>query len=279
MILGIDIGGHAIKAGLLDKDKLIQTYRTDIRGDEDVSTFLDKVKSTIEKFPISHIQSIGIGVPGIVDPHSGEVFDIQNISSLKKVALKEILEVTFNKSVFVNNDANCFALGENYFGLGTNYTHFLGVTLGTGLGTGIIINKQLYSGVFCGAGEIGMLPYKGGILEEYTGSFFFEKHKITGEEAYNKAMGNDQKTLTLFNEFGKHLGYAIQIMLHAYAPEAIVLGGAISKSFPFFESAMRLEVAKFPFKKQLSDFEIFVSQKNDMGILGAAALCLQSGNK
>lgn len=278
MILGIDIGGHSIKAGLLHQNKLIQTHRIQITGNEDEGVFLEKLKSVITEFPSTGIKSIGIGVPGIVDLNTGVVYDIQNISCLKQVAVKEVLEAFFNIPVFVNNDANCFALGESYFGLGKYYSNFLGVTIGTGLGTGIIINRQLYSGVLCGAGEIGMLPYKGGIIEEYAGSFFFEKNKTTGANAYEKASKNDPNALDLFNEFGKHLGYAINIMLYTYAPEVIILGGAIAKAYPYFRETMEKQIATFPFQKQLSDFKILVSKEKNMGIFGAAALCLEIKN-
>jgi glucokinase len=276
MFLGIDIGGHSIKGGLLQNNNLVKKNQIPISGNEDVTEFLDKVRSFISEFKYESLNGIGIGIPGIVNPEKGMVYDIQNIPLLKEVPLKSELEATFNIPVFINNDANCFALGENHFGEGVGYSNFLGVTLGTGLGTGIIINNHLYSGVYCGAGEIGMLPFRDGIIEHYTGSFFFKKHQTTGAIAYKLATENDQNALALFNEFGQNLGEAVNIMLHVYAPEAIILGGAIAKAYPFFKYALHEKIASFPFQKQLSLFDIHVSKKADMGILGAAALCLDS---
>ncbi|WP_340201422.1 ROK family protein [Ascidiimonas sp. W6] len=275
MFLGIDIGGHGIKGGLLHGDHLLKTHRISISGQEDVKLFLEKVKSFVSLFESHTLRAIGIGIPGIVDPEAGIVYNIQNIPLLKEVHLKETLELAFGIPVFVNNDANCFVLGENYFGVGKQYANFLGVTLGTGLGTGIIIKNHLYSGVLCGAGEIGILPYKNGIIEQYTGSFFFKKHGTTGAIAYQQALENDQKALAIFREYGEHLGNVISIILHVYAPEAIVLGGAIAKAFPFFESSMNQKLATFPFQKQLSNFNVHTSEQANMGILGAAALCIE----
>lgn len=271
MLLGIDIGGHAIKAGLINKQKIEKTSSAAITGDETVSAFLDKVKSVIYPLKTKELKSIGIGVPGIVDPDNGIVYDIHNIPNLKEVALKKELESEFDIPVFINNDANCFALGENFFGHGKAYRNFLGITLGTGMGTGVIIDNKIYSGVFCGAGEMGMLPYKDGILENYTGSFFFEKHHTTGVQAYENALKNEADALAVFNLFGNHLGDAIHIILYAYAPQAIVLGGSISKAYPFFQAALHEKVNCFPFKKQLENFKIHVSDHPAMGILGAAA--------
>ena len=275
MFLGIDIGGHGIKAGLLKGKEISEKKQLPIKGDENTSEFVNTLKSFISNYTTHNLKGIGIGVPGLVNPETGIIYDIQNIPLLKEIHLKHTLETKFKLPVFINNDANCFALGENYFGFGTQYKNFLGVTLGTGLGTGIIIENRLYAGSYCGAGEIGMLPYKDGILENYTGSLFFKKNQTTGVLTYNKALKNDTNAKTLFNEFGKHLGEAVHIMLHAYAPEAIVFGGAIAKAYPFFKTTLHKKIALFPFKRQISEFKIHVSEKTDMGILGAAALCLQ----
>ena len=87
---------------------------------------------------------IGIGVQSLVDQKLGIVYDVQNIPSWKKVFLKDILESHFNISVFINNDVNCFALGELYYGLGKNLNSFVSISIGTGIAGGIIIDKKLY---------------------------------------------------------------------------------------------------------------------------------------
>lgn len=274
MFLGIDIGGHAIKGGLLQEKELYNKQQAPITGNENTREFTNTLKSFISNYTTETLQGIGIGIPGLVNPETGIVYDIQNIPLLKEIHLKHALESEFKIPVFINNDANCFALGENYFGFGTQYKNFLGVTLGTGLGTGVIIKNKLYSGTYCGAGEIGMLPYKNGIIEHYAGSFFFKNNGTTGAIAYQKALENDENSIALFNEFGQHLGEAVTIMLHTYAPEAVVFGGSIANAYPFFKKTLHKKIALFPFKKQISAFKIHISQKADMGILGAAALCL-----
>ena len=274
MLIGIDIGGSEIKAAQVDGKNLQNIVRTAVTGLEDESAFLDKVFEVLDQVVTKNISAIGVGVPGIVDSEKGIIFDIQNIPLLKKVAIKEAIHGRYQRPVFVNNDANCFALGENYFGYGHNYKNFVGVTLGTGLGVGIIVNNELYAGECCGAGEIGMLNYKDGILEHYAGSIFFKTHyQTTGKVLYEKAIKNDQKALKIFDEFGVHIAMAIRYILFMYAPEAIVLGGSISKAYPFYKHQIEKTLKAFEFQEQLRHFKIHISTNSEMGILGAAALC------
>src|SRR5690606_24955530 len=112
-------------------------------------------------------------VPSVVDVDKGIVYDVQNIPSWKEVPLKAIMEERYGVPVQVNNDANCFALGEKYFGQGRDSKAFIGLTLGTGLGAGIILNDKLYAGPNCGAGEFGMVPYLDYHYEYYASGQFF----------------------------------------------------------------------------------------------------------
>ncbi|NAS31834.1 ROK family protein [Flavobacteriaceae bacterium R38] len=276
MFIGVDIGGTSIKGGqLINNSNIQKTQRIAVDRKENETQFLEKVTQVIEPLLDNKVLAIGIGIPGIVDNVEGIIYNIQNIPLLKKVFLKAYLEAKYKLPVFINNDANCFAIGENHFGLGANYSNFLGVTIGTGLGVGIIINNALYSGKLCGAGEIGMLPYKDGTIEDYTGSLFFkQKYNTTGEALFKKALQGDSEALIIFNEFGKHLGNAINTMLYTYAPQTIILGGAISKAYSYFKDGVEEKIKTFEFREQLRNFEIHISQHPDMGIIGAAALCL-----
>ena len=99
--------------------------------------------------------------------------------------MKEILEACFSVPVYVDNDANCFALGERIFGEGKTVDNFVGLTLGTGLGGGIIQNGKLLADANCGSGEFGMIPYQGQILEYFcSGSYFMNVWGVDGKEMY-----------------------------------------------------------------------------------------------
>lgn len=274
-LIGIDVGGTSVKGGLVVNGKLAKKASVPVNQTDSVEAILYKISEILITLGINGAKGIGIGVPGLVDDVTGVVFDIFNIPALKKVNLKTELEKSTGLPVFINNDANCFALGEKYFGKGKPFRHFAGVTLGTGLGVGLVANHHLYSGKLCGAGEIGTLPYKNGIMEDYTASFFFKNHyNTTGEALFEAASKADPVALEAFETFGNHLGEAMLLVLYAYAPEAIIFGGSISKAFPFFEKSLRNTLNKFAFKRQLETLQLLVSNTNDSGILGAAALCL-----
>jgi glucokinase len=149
----------------------------------------------------------------------------------------------------------------------------VGVTLGSGLGTGIIINHKLYSGTYSSAGELGLLPYLGKTVEDYcSGKFFLQEYGIKGEEVFKLAQGGDEAGLEMFLEYGKHLGNALNVLLILLSPEAIFLGGSISRSFAFFETAMKEAMNDFPFKRVLDQLVIQPSKTSNISILGAAAL-------
>lgn len=273
--IGVDIGGTNMKAGKVVNGSVLQSHLVEVDRNDTEEATLDKLFEIINKVMTDSVEAIGIGVPAVVDPESGIVYDVQNIPAWTKVALKDLVYQKYKVPVFINNDANCFALGEKYFGKAQAYTNCVALSLGTGLGMGILIDNKLYNGVLCGAGEIGMLPYKNGIMEHYTGSFFFEE--TYGESAkalFNKALEEDTVALEAFNEYGKHLGEAIKAILYLFAPEMIVLGGSISNAYPFFKDAVMHSLGSFAYQKQLEHFKIETSDLVDSPILGAAALCL-----
>jgi len=276
IVLGIDIGGTYLKIGRVENGVIVkQTFNcVDSKATEEETLF--SLFEAIDSIINSDVTAIGIGVPAVVDPITGVVYDVQNIPSWKEVALKEIVEQRYNLPVYLNNDANCFALGEKIFGKGKDYENFIGLSIGTGIGMGIIINNNLYNGVLCGAGEVGMLAYKDGIMEEYSSSFFFSKnyHQTAEELSLNAAEG-DEKALQAYSEFGLHLGECIKSILYMYAPEAIILGGSISKSFSLFKESMELSLKSFAYQKQIEDFKIETSNQEGIAILGAASLCFQ----
>lgn len=274
-ILGVDIGGTNIKIGKIVNGKVLQKCKIPVNRDDLEQVTLDNLYKGLKDLMTDSVQAIGIGVPAVVDIESGTIFDVQNIPSWTNVALKNLVEEKFNVPVYINNDANCFAIGEKQFGKLREFKNCVALSLGTGMGMGIIIDEKLYNGVLCGAGEIGMVPYLDGILEHYTGSFFFEReYNSSALSLYNEALEGKENALKVFKEYGTHLAEAIKIILYMYAPEAIILGGSISNSFQFFEEALKTGLASFAYQKQIENLKIQTSDLVDSPILGAAALCL-----
>jgi glucokinase len=276
-LLGIDIGASNLKAGrVLNGCIEAKSYKRVDREATSNKTLQD-LFSCIDQVINKNIRRIGVGVPAVVDPDTGVVYDVQNIPAWKEIPLKDLIEDRYGLPVFINNDANCFAIGEKIFGKGKNLKNFIGLSLGTGIGMGVIINNKLYNGVLCGAGEIGMITYKDSIIEKYAGSFFFtENYDLTAEKMSTLAEQGNESALNAFKEYGNHLGEAIKNILYLYSPETIILGGSISLAYLFYERSIKSSLKSFAYQRQIENFKIEVSNLEGSAILGAAALCIEN---
>lgn len=272
-LIGVDLGGTSIRAGQISDDKIIHHSKVATPSKGSVDEVLEQIFLVIDECINASTISIGVGVPSVVDVDQGIVYDVVNIPSWKVVPLKKILENRYKIPVCVNNDANCFVVGEKYFGKARQYKNIVGVTLGTGLGCGLIFDGRLYEGSNCGAGEFGNVPYLSHNVEYYcSGQFFTDEKKIAALDVYNKAKRGDIKSLQMFEEYGFHLGVALKSILYAYDPEIIILGGSVSQSFDFFKDAMYHALQDFAFSNVLANLKIDISVLENSAIFGAAAL-------
>ena len=273
-IVGVDLGGTNIRAALVENSHIEKLLTKPTNSAGTVDEVLNDIFEIFDSLINSSVLAIGIGVPSVVDAKTGVVFDVQYIPSWVEVPLKKIIEARYNLPVFVNNDANCFALGEYHFGKGKGTESMIGLTIGTGLGSGIILNKKLYAGSHCGAGEFGMVDYLDQFVEYYaSGQFFQNVHGVNGATVFEKAKAGDVSALNLFKEFGVHLGNAIKLVLYTYDVSLIILGGSVRNAYPFFKETMWERIQTFAYKNTLQDLRIEVSELQNSGILGAAALC------
>jgi glucokinase len=280
-IIGVDMGGTNIRAGLIEKGELTNLSKVTTPADSSKDEVLKALFHAIAQLDSAKADAIGIGVPTIVDVEKGIVYNATNIKDWQEVPLKQLLEAAFGIPVFVNNDANCFAAGEKYFGKGKTSQSMVGLVLGTGLGAGLIINNQLYEGRNCGAGEVGNLPYLDHNYEYYCcGQYFKDELKIPAHEVYQQASKGDSVALHHFETFGYHLGKFIQAILYAYDPQMIVLGGSVSQAYPFFRDSMYRSMADgFIFPNSLGQLKIEISELEHVAIYGAASLVLDKGMK
>jgi Transcriptional regulator/sugar kinase len=276
MRIGVDLGGTNIRVGQVSRNgKIIRKISAPSPSRQGLEESLKYLKKVIDQCITPDCKSIGIGVPSVLDAEKGIVYNVTNIPSWIEVPLKDVLEVHYNLPVYINNDSNCFTLGENRFGEGQPYNNMIGITLGTGVGAGVIINNELYGGSNTGAGEIGCIPYLDATYEDYCGSnFFATHHQITGAEAAERALANDPVALQIWKEYGTHLGNLIQATLFVYDPDAIVFGGGITGAYSFFRSSMKEALQSFPYPQSLKNLELKISVNPEIAILGAAALGL-----
>lgn len=269
-VIGVDLGGTNLRAGLVSGKKLVKMVESPLGLRKNREQVLKLLYTVVEKVIDKNTRAIGVGVPSIVDVTKGIVYDVVNIPSWKRVPLKKLLEDRYNIPVKINNDANCFVIGEKLFGKGRKAKNLVGLIIGTGLGAGIIVNDELYEGSNCGAGEFGMIPFRDGILEAYcSGQYFSKFYDVAGDDLYKK---NDKKTVKIFNEFGTNLAEALKIILYSYDPDIIILGGSVSKSYPLFRGAMLKGLSEFAYSRVIKKLKIYVSELNYPGVLGAAGL-------
>jgi len=272
-VIGVDLGGTNVRAGLVVEERLADVRSIPIRGQGTENEVLEDITSAIDAIMRSDVAGIGAGVPSVIDLKTGTVYDVQNIPSWKKVPLKAYLEERYHRPVWVNNDANCFAAGEKHFGKLKPYDHAVGLIIGTGLGAGVIANGRLYSGVNCGAGEFGMLPYLDKNFEAYASGQFFERvHGLSGREVAERAERGDGPALEVFTELGRHLGEAVKAICYAVDPEIIVLGGSVSKSYRLFQASLWETFQTYAYSIAKARLKIEVSETENIAILGAAAL-------
>lgn len=280
MHIGVDLGGTNVRAGLVQENNIINVFSSRIESKAEEQVVIDQVINAIQQVITNEVQTIGIGVPGILDTQTGVIYDVQNIPSWKAVPLKDILENHFKIPVFINNDANCFACGEWYFTEdGIKENNLTGLILGTGVAAGLICDGKLYEGRNCGAGEFGMIPYLDYNYEFYcSGNYFKHFHNIDGESLHNLAKNGDKNALAIFERFGLHVSALIKTILFAVDPQTIIIGGSVSKAFPFFESILWSSLQDFPYKPVIENINIKASKHDNIAILGAAALHAQKNN-
>jgi glucokinase len=271
-ILGIDLGGTHIRGGLVTDNNLSSIVSHRINSNGSVEEVLQQLFILIDQLVNPSVKAIGIGVPGLIDTENGIVYDVVNIPSWKKVSLRSLIEDRYHLPVVINNDANCFALGEFYFGKGKGCDSMIGLTIGTGLGSGVIINKKLYGGKNGGAGEFGMIDYLDKYYEYYaSGQFFKNVYQTDGEIVFKKVKEGDVTAIKMYEEMGTHLGNAVKTILYALDVELIILGGSVRHAFPYFSKTMWQQVKTFAFQKARENLKIEVSELENSGLLGAAA--------
>jgi glucokinase len=263
---------------------------------------LEKISSQIKQLLDKDTRAIGIGIPGQVDLKNGRVLNLINIPGFKDIALKKDLENEFRLPVALQNDAKCFAIGERKFGAhGKKYENFVGMTIGTGIGCGIIIDGKIYSGKDNFAGEFGhtILKVDGpdcncgkkGCFEQFASGSGIEKRaiemlraanlktalkedEITTKKIFQEALKGDEFAKKVVEESAYFLGLGISNIITALNPEAIILGGSVSKSFGQMEK-ITLETIRENTFQPAGQTPVLVSTLENPALFGAAALAME----
>ena len=273
MKLGIDIGGTTINIGTVDNGKIISKFTVrSFAQNATLQDTLNHLHTNLDEH-MEGIESIGVGVPSVVDVNKGIVYNAANIPSWTEVHLKEDLEDRYGIPVSVNNDANCYALGAASLTGADGKGIFVAVTLGTGVGIGVIEGGKVLNGANTGVGELTWLPYNGKPIEYWCGKSFFTDKGLVPVELFRKAEKGDVVARGLFREYGRNLGALLAVVLSAYDPDSLVFGGGIANASRYFHDEMMQRVGEcFPFPESLKKLKISYLAESDAPIIGAAML-------
>lgn len=253
LVIGLDIGGTKISGIVSDGKRVLRQAAVATPGD--LKTFKQVLSELVLGLRAeSDVRLVGAGMAGAVDAKSGRILHSPNIKFIKKFNLRGFLESLGFKRVFVDNDASCFTREELLLGQGKKFKNFVALTLGTGVGGGIVINGQLYRGRTGRGAEFGHIVLDGEFMEKT-----FQRLRDKGD----------------FKLLGKLLGRTFASLTNIFEPEAIILGGGVALN----EQQRFLKEAEKELKHFILDSKkqprILVSRQNHGGALGAALLALK----
>ena len=315
-IIGIDLGGTSVKLAILTTVGEIQekwSIKTNIldEGSHIVPDIIDSIKHRFETYGLTKEDFLGVGMgsPGVVDSEAGTVIGAYNLNWKTLQLVKDQFESALGLPFFIDNDANVAALGEQWVGAGNNNPNVVFMTLGTGVGGGVIAAGNLIRGVKGAGGELGHItvdfdaPFactcgKKGCLEtvasatgivnltrryaaEYAGDAKLKQliddgEEVTAKDVFDLAKEGDDLALIVYRHFSNYLGVACANIAAVLNPAYIVLGGGVSAAGEFLLDGVRNVFAdnSFPQIKESTQI-VLATRGNDAGVLGAASLVLK----
>ena len=257
MTLSIDIGGTKISSGIISENFNISKFKK-INVPQSKDKFLKIIVNLIQEYQKEYkIKKIAVGCAGLID-ETGTIIKSPNLDFLTNFKLKDFIKKSAqNIETKVSNDVQCFTIAESILGAGKNYNIVIGITIGTGLGGGICINKKYFKGSQNFAGEFGHTIINTGFnkqckcgncgcLEQFVSGKAIEKYyqKISGEKKSAEEIGglsrkNDKKALETIHKTAQYLGIGLANLSHILNPDAIIIGGSISKIEALFNPAIK----------------------------------------
>jgi glucokinase len=307
--VGVDLGGTNVKIGIVSaKGKIIKKTSLATKAEGGPESVITQIKKGVKEILARNklkIQGIGIGSPGTVSVKKGTVENPPNLPGWEKVNLGKIIKKEFDNNVFVENDANAAAIGEMIFGAGKKLNSFVMITLGTGVGGGIILNRELFRGEFGAAGEIGHMTIdlngpkcncgSFGCVETYVGNHYLVKRvrkelkknkdsliwklldnnldNLTPKTVQNAAEQDDEYAKKAIDELGVFLGAGLASAANLTDISTFIIGGGVAGfGEPLFNSTCDTIKARVltPLRKRIK--VVPAKLKNDAGIKGASAL-------
>lgn len=312
MYIGIDIGGRSIKIGIVNEEgEILYHDNTDTKVELGYEKVRDNLINLIDNaFNFAEeknhqIISMGIGVPGIADPESDHIIYATNLK-WDNVPLGKDLKVKYNMPIYIDNDATVAGIAESVSGVTKGYKNSIFVTLGTGVGGGVIINDKVYSGSHNKGSEIGHMIIgenfydcncgNNGCLETFASATAIDKYtqKLIDDgfkdEEFMKALNNNENiidtklvfdlaksgnelALKSVNRMTDYLSIGLANLINLLNPDIIAIGGGVSKSGSYLLEQLNKKIINYVIFKEGKTTGIQLSKLgNDAGIIGAALI-------
>lgn len=288
-VLGIDLGGSAIKLGRFNQDgHCLQSLTVPTPQPATPDAVLVAMVNTIAQVdPDRQAIAIGVGTPGPTDA-TGRIARVAiNLSGWHDVPLADWLEAKTDRPTVLANDANCAGLGEAWLGAGRWYRNLILLTLGTGVGGAIILDGKLFTGHHGSAGELGLITLNPdgppcnsgnrGSLEQYTSVPAIRRRTGMEPDALSAlATAGDAKALAFWQDYGRDLGVGLASLVYVLTPEAIVIGGGVCASADLFFPAIQAELEQRVLASSRAGLQLLRAELgNQAGMVGAARLAWQ----
>ncbi len=300
-IIGIDIGGTAVKLGLVSREGIILAKGNLPFGPAKTFPELtDEIGSSLQELLTSSAATaaaVGISTPGFANPATGILIDgTQNVPVLKGRSLLQVFSGRFRVPAFIDNDGTCAALGELHFGAGRNFRNLVVVTLGTGIGGGIVVNREVVIGIKGTPPEIGAISldpqgpvnYSGipgtferlacasGIEDLYRRLSGRKEASVNPREIFRRAAKGEAAAMATLDQTGRYIAQAFGIMINLLNLEACIIGGGISAAGEPLVESVRKHLPSFTWPNLLRNARVLLAELgNDAGIIGAAAMAIQ----
>jgi glucokinase len=305
-VIGVDLGGTNTRTALVGCngdifDKQKESTRAAEGHEKVIAKLIDRIKQQRKNAERAkrEIVAVGVGAPGVIHAQTGVVVKSPNFPDWNNLPLKSTLEAELNVPVFIENDANAAAFGEQWRGAAKGIRSLIFLTLGTGVGGGIILNGAIWHGADGMAGEVGHMTIvpdgrpcgcgNTGCLEMYASSRGIimnfqeaslaegrDRATITSAQIYQAARDGDPAALSAVREMGRSLGIGIANLINIFNPEMVVIGGGVKDAWDLFIDATRNEIKKRAFEYPAARTSILPSVLgDDAGMVGAAAVAFQ----
>ncbi|MBI3694281.1 MAG: ROK family protein [Acidobacteria bacterium] len=287
-LLGIDLGGTKIAAGVFDWKRQLCSEITTVpteAGQPGEVTLGNLYRVAQRALEGRRLIAVGIGSTGPVDSTTGRVLEATSLPNLNFFDLGAWVREKLNAPLFLENDANCFALGEALQGAGAGHKVVVAVTLGTGFGCGIVMDGAMYSGMTSNAGEVAFCPVAGDTYDNMLSGAgvrrFYERVRgepspLSAREIGDLADGGDEEALRTWRHYGEALGAALGTIAAVLDPSICVVGGSVSKRFPLFEAPMQKRLRSILAPAAAAAIQVARAKLGPAaGVIGAAEYAFQ----